>query len=404
MDKSLADRQQQILCTKCHNKMLSYQRYCRKCASYNRHYDRSYVKDRNSKIKRSEPTIYTLQLAKALYSIGIDITLEPEIWYTSCNFYTPDILIHNEFIIIEVDGPIHDDLQIQKNDRIRQRTLENSGYRVYRFKNQEIIDSLDNVTAKVKSIILSQPRLPNNMVNPKIIEIDVSEDDRMSNVSEGFIKAYATALNSTLITIDRWNGEYFKEFLSQYNPPPVDNRCAIEKIIFILLGLNLRPKQNESIIDFEHYSMLFDKCIGIMNHLFGKIGEIELKNAYNITATNFIKNIVFYGKPRVAHTRLAWIKDYTDIISHINDFNKYFYKFGIAVEEAEVKAECIGELQKIQRTIDKKKRVKQQQHLINDQEMKSVDIELKGFGWLDRWLEEAKSFAWLSEWLGQSNF
>lgn len=139
------------------------------CRYYDSSYDRQY---NNSKIKRSEPTKYTIQLAKALNSTGIDITLEPEIWYTSCNFYTPDILLNSEFIIIEVDGSIHDEPQIQKNDRIRQRASENSGYRVYRFKNQEIINSLENVTAKVKSIILSQPGLSNSIVNPRIIEID----------------------------------------------------------------------------------------------------------------------------------------------------------------------------------------------------------------------------------------
>jgi hypothetical protein len=216
------ERYHQIVCEKCGNKILPYQRYCRKCASYNRYYDSSYDRQyNNSKIKRSEPTKYTIQLAKALYSTGIDITLEPEIWYTSCNFYTPDI---------------------------------------------------------------------------------------------------------------------------------------------------------------------------------------ELKNAYNMTVTNFIKNIIFYGKPRVAHTRLVWIKHYKAIVSHINDFNEHFYKFGITVEEAEVKTECLEELQKIQRTIDKKERIKQQQQLINEKEMKSVDIGLKHLGWLDRWLEEAKSFEWLSEWLGHKGF
>jgi hypothetical protein len=403
----LIERQQQILCGKCGNKIFPHQRYCRKCANYNRYYDHSHDKGYNiPTIKRSEPTKYTLQLAKALYSTGIDITLEPEIWYTSCSFYTPDILLNNEFIIIEVDGPIHDEPHIQKNDRIRQRALENSGYRVYRFKNQEISNSLEKVTAKVKSIILSQPRLPNSIVNPKIIEINVPENDRMSNISQDFIKAYATVLNSTLIDIGKWNGEYLKEFLSQYNPTPVGNRCAMEKLIFILLGLNLSLKKNddESIIDFEGYSILFDKCIKIMNFLFGKIGEIELKNAYNITVTNFIKNIIFYGKPRVIHTRLVWIKDYKAVISHIHNFNKYFYKFGITVEEAEVKTECIEELHKIQRSIKEKERIKHQQELTNKQEVTFVDIGQKHFGWLDRWLEEAKSFQWLSEWLGYKGF
>jgi hypothetical protein len=169
---------------------------------------------------------------------------------------------------------------------------------------------LRDVITKIK-YILSQSR----GVNPKMFEIDVPEDNRISNISGNFVKAYASALNSTLLTIDRWNAIYFKEFLSRYDPSPIGNRCAMEKLSFILLGLNLRSKdyQDEPVIDFGHYSILFDKSIAIMNELFGKAAEIELKNAFNITATNFIKNLIFYGKPRVAVSRLVWIKDYKSI-------------------------------------------------------------------------------------------
>ena len=422
--KEKEQAQEQTMCETCHNKVFSYEKYCRKCASYNRHYD-PYYNNINSKLKkRSEPTKYALQLAKALYSMNIEIELEPEIWYTSCNFYTPDILLNDEFIIIEVDGPIHEKvLQIQKNDRIRQRALENSGYYVYRIKNKEIVDSLEHVVAKIRSIILSKHREKQQQkqqqqqtnditiqTRTRMVEIDVPEIQRMSNVSEAFIKAYAAALNSTLITIEKWNGPYFKEFLSQYNPTPIDNRCAMEKVIFVLLGLNLRLKnditgddeRHHAIIDFEHYSKLFDKCIGIMNYLFGKIGEIELQNAFNITATNFIKNLIFYGKPRIAHNRLVLIKDYKSILSHINNFNKYFYRFGIIVEEAEVKVECLGELEKIKGSIEEKKKAEPSSNSINSYETIS-NIEMKHFGWLDRWLEEAKSFQWIDEWLGYKN-
>jgi len=65
-------------------------------------------------------------LAKALNSEGIKFQLESEIWYKSCNFYTPDVLI-NKDLVIEVDGPYHEEPQFRKNDRIRQRELENSG-------------------------------------------------------------------------------------------------------------------------------------------------------------------------------------------------------------------------------------------------------------------------------------
>src|SRR5207244_740955 len=135
-------------------------------------------------------------------------------------------------------------------------------------------------------------------------------------------------------------------------------------IMLILLGLNLRVRRHEEetddddeepIVDFEYYSTIFDKCIEIMNELFGKIGEIELKNAYNITATNFMKNLIFYGKPRIASNRLVRIKDYKTIVYHINDFNKHFHKFGITVEESEVKIECIGELEKIENRLEEKK-------------------------------------------------
>jgi very-short-patch-repair endonuclease len=388
---SLAAERQQI-CEKCENKIFSYQKYCRKCASYNIYYDDSQFNvDNKSKIKRSEPTRYAVQLAKELYSLGIQITLEPEIWYTSCDFYTPDLVVNNK-IIIEVDGPLHEDLKIKKNDRIRQRALENTGYIVYRFKNREIAESLEDVLRKIKNV-LSQSR----GVSPKIFEIDVPEGNRLSNISGNFLKAYASALSSTLLTIDRWNAIYFKEFLSRYDPSPIGNRCAMEKLIFILLGLSLHSKhyQDDPVIDFGYYSILFEKSIAIMNELFGKAAEIELKNAFNITATNFIKNLIFYGKPRVAVSRLVWIKDYKSIVYHINEFNKYFLKFGIDVKESEVKRECHGELEKVEGAIQESARFNRL--IKNDKISKS---EINRFSWLEIWLEEAKSLHWLGEWLG----
>jgi hypothetical protein len=32
------------------------------------------------------------------------------------------------------------------------------------------------------------------------------------------------------------------------------------------------------------------------------------------------------------------------------------------------------------------------------------NIEMKHFGWLERWLEEAKYFQWINEWLGYKKF
>jgi very-short-patch-repair endonuclease len=391
----------QLTCQTCGNEqLLCFQKYCRKCASNNPYYDSSnlisYDNNNNqSRIKRSEPTKYAIRLARALNSEGIKIQLEPEIWYTSCNFYTPDILV-NKDLVIEVDGPYHEELQIRKNDRIRQRALESSGYLVYRFKNEEIINSLDYVVDKIKSILNEFEHNSDKKATPKLIEIDAPEVQRMSNVPENFIKAYSITLNSTFVgKMERWNASYFKEFLSQYNPTPIDNRCAMERILFMLLGLNLRLKDPTSTIDFEHYSMLFNKSIGIMKGFFGEAAEIELKNAYNITATNFMKNLIFYGKPLIARIRIVWIKDYETIIFHINEFRKHFYRFGIYVEESEVKVECLGELEKIENILKERNEIKQQ---INQNQIHKS--ELRRFSWLERWIDEdLKHLDWLEDWL-----
>jgi hypothetical protein len=335
-------------------------------------------------------------VARTLYSEGIEIRLEPEIWYTSCNFYTPDILV-NKDLIVEVDGPYHEMPQVKKNDRIRQRALENSGYLVYRFKNEEIVNSLDYVINKIKSVLNEFNLNPDKKDAQKLIEMEIPETERMSNVPEHLIKAYSIALNSTLVgKIAKWNISYFKEFLSQYSPTPIGNRCAMERILFMLLGLNLCTKKDpQSTIDFEHYSMLFEKSIGIMKGLFGEAAEIELKNAYNITATNFVKNLIFYGKPLIARIRLVWIKDYENIAFLINDFKKYFYKFRIYVEKSEVKVECLGELEKIESVLKERNEIKQQ---INQNQIR--ESELKRFSWLERWIQEdLKYLYWLEDWL-----
>jgi very-short-patch-repair endonuclease len=392
---------EQRTCQICRNEqLLRFQKYCRNCASDNPYYDASnlplssYKNSTNqSGIKHSEPTKYAVQLARALYSKGIKIRLEPEIWYTSCNFYTPDILVKKD-LIVEVDGPYHEEPKIKKNDRIRQRALENSGYLVYRFKNEEIVSSLDYVVDKIKSILNEFDHNSDTKAASRLIEINVPETQRMSNVPENLIKAYSIALNSTLEgKMERWNINYFKEFFSQYNPTPIGNRCAMERILFILLGLNLRLQKET--IDFEHYFMLFDNSIGIMKGLFGDTAEIELKNAYNITATNFMKNLIFYGKPLIARKRIVLIKDYESIIFHIDEFKKHFYRFGIYVEESEVKVECLGELEKIENILKERNEIKQQ---INQNQIHKS--ELRRFSWLERWIDEdLKHLDWLEDWL-----
>ncbi len=56
-------------------------------------------------------------------------------------------------LVIEVDGDIHD--YTQEEDAIRQEILESLGLKVIRFKNDEIIHSLDSVLGRIKEAIAS---------------------------------------------------------------------------------------------------------------------------------------------------------------------------------------------------------------------------------------------------------
>ncbi|MEM7132762.1 MAG: endonuclease domain-containing protein [Chloroflexota bacterium] len=51
-------------------------------------------------------------------------------------------------LIIEVDGPIHQ--YSQEQDAIRQEYLENVGFRVLRFTNEEVLSDIERVVEKIK--------------------------------------------------------------------------------------------------------------------------------------------------------------------------------------------------------------------------------------------------------------
>ena len=79
----------------------------------------------------------------------------------------------------------------------------------------------------------------------------------------------------------------------------------MERMILYLLGLNILGRQDAgknhvgNMIDFEYFYRLFDRAMAIVSELFeDQVVAIYLKNSFNITAPNFIKNLVFNGGPR----------------------------------------------------------------------------------------------------------
>lgn len=63
--------------------------------------------------------------------------------------YVVDFLCPAAKLIIELDGGHHGDSDNQIKDQIRQKYLENLGYKVLRFWNNEISENLDGVVLKI---------------------------------------------------------------------------------------------------------------------------------------------------------------------------------------------------------------------------------------------------------------
>ncbi len=74
--------------------------------------------------------------------------------------YIPDFCCIKEKLIIEVDGDIHDNEENKKDDKIRENILRERGYRIIRFKNEEIINSIEDVLEKIKKFSKSIPSPP----------------------------------------------------------------------------------------------------------------------------------------------------------------------------------------------------------------------------------------------------
>ena len=56
-------------------------------------------------------------------------------------------------LVIEIDGGYHDDIRQQYHDQARTNEIEKLGFKVIRFKNEDIFTRLDYVIETIKTII-----------------------------------------------------------------------------------------------------------------------------------------------------------------------------------------------------------------------------------------------------------
>jgi very-short-patch-repair endonuclease len=75
--------------------------------------------------------------------------------------YIVDFVCLELNLIIEVDGESHNHIEIAQNDIIRQSRLENLGFRVIRFTDDEILKELSSVGIIIEQIILELENILN---------------------------------------------------------------------------------------------------------------------------------------------------------------------------------------------------------------------------------------------------
>jgi very-short-patch-repair endonuclease len=322
----------------------------------------------NSSFKAPPPTNSELKLRSILRSKKILFFKDSQvIWYTGCDAYTPDLIIGNK-LIVEVDGKIHDKEYRKTPDRIRHRALENMGYDVLGIRNEEIEN---RPYAIADRIIQRYFEVADNEDNSKKItklKEPMDYEPVQKEISDN-LQIWAVSFNKELKNDEmRWSVDNFKESLTRLHPKLVTNQCAMEKLILLLLGLNLHKREDGS-LDFEYSLNFLKKCIEILKGLFGEeegnMAAIHLKNMYNISAPGFFKNLIFNGGPNI-NQRIVSIKDEAVLNYHIDNFNKSFSSMGITVDRREIKSECNATLKKFGKE----------------------DNELSEYNWLLEWIDK----------------
>ena len=64
--------------------------------------------------------------------------------------YIVDFVSLQHMLIIEVDGAYHSELEQQQHDEGRTRRLQNLGFTVMRFDNEDILNNIEYVTTTLK--------------------------------------------------------------------------------------------------------------------------------------------------------------------------------------------------------------------------------------------------------------
>ncbi|PIR75685.1 MAG: hypothetical protein CO030_00100 [Candidatus Magasanikbacteria bacterium CG_4_9_14_0_2_um_filter_42_11] len=76
------------------------------------------------------------------------------------HFFIADFCCHEYKLIIEVDGDIHNKEEQKEYDVMRTETLEELGYHIVRFTNNDVIHNIEDVMKKLENFISRLQRNP----------------------------------------------------------------------------------------------------------------------------------------------------------------------------------------------------------------------------------------------------
>jgi len=104
---------------------------------------------KRSRRLRGEMTLPEQALWRSLRRLGFHVRRQAPI-----GRYVVDFAIHEMRLVIEIDGGWHDFPEAQLHDATRDDWLRSQGYRVLRFRNQQVLDDAEGV---VEAILSSLP-------------------------------------------------------------------------------------------------------------------------------------------------------------------------------------------------------------------------------------------------------
>ena len=286
--------------------------------------------------KPPKSTPWEKKLKTILDKKGIPAKPNKVIWYTSCDCFTPDLLIGKN-LIIEVDGKVHDKEHRKTLDRIRERALKNMGYTVHRVKNEQVRDKPDKTAEEIKELYYQLSEIDNKKES---IITELKKPSQVNPIPKEFkLEYWVQKLNEELdYDVERWSIELIKEELSRFHPKLVKNQCAMEKFVLSLFGYKLRKTEDGINLDFKYSLEFFKKSLHLLSNLFpesGNMAPIHIKNMFNESAPGFFKNLIFQGGPN-KNEGIVEIKDKNSLNFHIDSFNKNLSEIGISVDRKDI--------------------------------------------------------------------